>query len=56
MVKPRPTSERIAPVSDLVAQYLTGQRERYASQAVPLSEQQRVGMDGFLSPHLLGGT
>jgi hypothetical protein len=55
MVKPRLSPEQIAQVSGLVAQCIARQRERYASRAVPLSKQQRVAMDGFLSPHLLDG-
>lgn len=56
MGKPRLTPQQIAQVSCLVAQYIAGQRERYASRAIPLSIQQRVAMDGSLSPHLLDDT
>ena len=47
MATPRLTPEQIAQVSDLVAQYIATQRERYASRAIPLSAQQRAAMDGI---------
>jgi len=47
------TAEQVAQVSELVAQYITTQRTKYASRAIPLSVQQRAEMGGFLSPELL---
>jgi hypothetical protein len=56
MATPRLTPEQIAQVSGLVAQYITTQRERYASRAIQLSAQQRAAMDGFFASQLLDGT
>ena len=47
------TAEQVARVSELVAQYITTQRTKYAPRAVPLSVQQRAEMGGFFSPELL---
>jgi hypothetical protein len=56
MPTPHLTSDQIAQVSGLAAQYIATQRERYSPRAVPLSAQQRAGMNGFFSPQLLEGT
>jgi len=53
MAMPHLTSEQIAQVSGLVAQYITTQREKYAPRAIPLSAQQKAKMAGFFSPELL---
>ena len=45
--------ELIDHVSALVAQYITGQRERYAPRAIPLSVEHRSAVEGFFSPELL---
>ena len=47
------TAEQVAQVSELVAQYITTQRTKYAPRAIPLSVQQRAEMGGFFSPELL---
>jgi hypothetical protein len=52
---PRLTPDQIAQVSGLVAQYISTQREKYASRAIALSAQQKAAMTGFFSPHLLEG-
>ena len=56
MATPQLTPEQVARVSALVAQYIAGQRDRYAPRAVALSAQQRDAMRGFFSPQLLDGT
>jgi hypothetical protein len=53
MATSRLTPEQIAQVSELVAQYITTQRERYKSRATQLSAQQKVKMAGFFSLELL---
>ena len=53
MATPRLTSEQIADVSRLVAQYITTQREKYTPRATRLSAQQKAGMAGFFSRQLL---
>jgi hypothetical protein len=50
------TTEQIAQVSVLTAQYITTQRERYASATASLSSQQKAAMAGFFSPQLLDAT
>jgi hypothetical protein len=42
MATPRLTLEQIAQVSGLVFQYITAQRQKYGSRAVPLSAQQKL--------------
>jgi hypothetical protein len=56
MATPRLTSEQVAQVSELVFQYITAQRQKYSSRAIPLSEQQKAAMAGFFSPQLLDST
>ncbi len=56
MALPKLTPDQIAQVSGLVCQYITTQREKYASRAVPLSAQQRAAMNGFFSPQVPDGT
>jgi hypothetical protein len=53
VANPYLTAEQVAQVSELVAQYITTQRTKYASRAVPLSAQQRAEMGGFFSSELL---
>jgi hypothetical protein len=53
MAIPRLTPEQIAEVSGLVVQYITTQREKYSTRAIPLSSQQKAKMTGFFSPQLL---
>ena len=45
--------DQIKQVSELVAQYITAERERYAPRGLGLSSQQKVAMTGFFSPRLL---
>jgi hypothetical protein len=56
MATPRLTPEQIAQVSGLVFQYITAQRQKYGSSAIPLSAQQKAVMKGFFSPQLLDST
>jgi hypothetical protein len=49
----RLSPEQITRVSELVAQYITAQQERYSSRGMVLSSQQKVAMTGFFSPRLL---
>jgi len=56
MATPQLTAKQVAQVSGLVAQYIAGQRDRYAPRAVALSAPQRNVMGGFFSPQLLDGT
>ncbi len=53
MAAPALTPEQIDRVSELVAQYITTQRERYATRAIPLSAQQKAALAGFFLPQLL---
>src|ERR1700730_11603106 len=56
MAIPRLTPDQIAQVSGLVFQYITAQRQKYGSRAIPLSAQQKAAMAGFFSPQLLDST
>lgn len=47
------TPQQVTQVSDFVAQYITGQRERFTPQATPLGAAQRAAMAGFFLPRLL---
>lgn len=53
MPSPHFTVEQVAQVSELVSHYITTQREKYATLAIPLSAHQRGQMSGFFSPQLL---
>ena len=53
MAIPHLTPDQIAQVSNLVAQYITAQREKYAPRASPLSVQQKSKMAGFFTPQVL---
>jgi hypothetical protein len=56
MTTPRLTPDQFVRVSGLVFQYITAQRQKYGSRAVPLSAQQKAAMAGFFSPQLLDST
>jgi hypothetical protein len=56
MAAPKLTPKQISDVSNLVAEYILGQRDKYAARAVPLSAQQRGSVAAFFSPELLGNT
>jgi hypothetical protein len=49
----RLTPEQITPVSGLVAEYSSSQRERYAPRAISWSARQRAAMNGFFTPQLV---
>jgi hypothetical protein len=53
LTDPSVSPEQLAQLSADVAQYITDQRERYRSSAVPLSRQQMTAMAGHFSPELL---
>jgi len=46
---PKLTPDQIAQVSELVAGYISAQREKYAPRAVPLSAQQRAPFEPFFA-------
>jgi hypothetical protein len=54
MATPQLTPAQVSQVSALVAEYITTQRGKYISRAIPLSAQQRAGMADFFSTQLLG--
>ena len=56
MPTPQLTPDQITQVLGLVSQYISTQREQYAPRAIPLSVQQKVAVNGFFSPQVLGGT
>jgi hypothetical protein len=56
MASPRLRPEQIAQVSGFVVQYITAQRQKYFSRAIPLSAAQKAAMAGFFSPQLLDST
>jgi hypothetical protein len=56
MTTPQLTPEQIAQVSGLVFQYITAQRQKYGSRAIPLSAQQKAAMTGFFSAQVLDST
>jgi hypothetical protein len=56
MATPQLTPEQITQVSGLVFQYITAQRQKYGSRAIPLSAQQKAAMTGFFSAQVLDST
>jgi len=56
MATPKLTPDQIAQVSGLVSQYITAQRQKYGSRAIPVSAQQKAAMAGFFSTQLLDCT
>lgn len=56
MATPRLTPDEFAHVSELLAQYISGQHERYAPRAIALSAQQKAAVAGFFSAGILDGT
>ena len=56
MPAPRLTPDQIAQVTELVSQYISSLRERYAPRAITLSATQKAAMTGFFSPELLEST
>jgi hypothetical protein len=50
---PKLTPEQIAQVSELVAGYISAQREKYAPRAVSLSAQQRAPLEPFFALEVL---
>ena len=53
MATPKLTADQIAQVSELVAGYISTQREKYAPRAVPLSAQQRAPLEPFFAREVL---
>jgi hypothetical protein len=56
MPTPKLTPDQIAQMSGLVSQYISTQREKYATRAIPLSVQQKTALMGFFSAEVLDGT
>ena len=56
MATPKLSPDQIVQVSGLVAQYISTQREKYASRAALISAQQRVPFEPFLSREVLDKT
>lgn len=54
MATPKLGPGQINQVSELVAEYVSTQREKYAPRSVPLTAQQRAAVAAFFSPELLG--
>ena len=50
------TSDQIAQVSGLVAEYISTRRPKYGPRAIPLSAAQQAAMNGFFSPQVLEST
>jgi hypothetical protein len=53
MATPLLAPEQIAQLSELVAQYITGMRARYAAASKPLTEEQKRTMAAYFSQELL---
>jgi hypothetical protein len=53
MATPKLTPDQIAQVSELVAGYISAQREKYAPRAVPLSAQQRAPLEPFFAGEVI---
>jgi hypothetical protein len=56
MATPKLSPDQIAQISNLVADYILAQRDKYAAHALALSAQQRIAIAAFFSPELLGNT
>jgi hypothetical protein len=52
-ITPKLTDGQIAQVSKLVAGYISGQHEKYAHRAVPLSAQQKAPLEPFFAQEVL---
>lgn len=52
MATPKLTPDQVAQVSELVAEYISAQRKKYA-RAVPLSAQQRAPLEPFFAQEVL---
>jgi hypothetical protein len=50
---PKLTPDQIAQVSELAAKYISAQRRKYASRAVPLSAEQRPSLESFFVREIL---
>lgn len=48
--------DQVAKISQLVAEHISTQRERYGTRAVPLTSQQAGAAGAFFDPELLAGT
>jgi hypothetical protein len=56
MPTPKLTPDQITQVFGLVSQYISAQRQKYATRAIPLSNEQQAALTGFFSPEILDGT
>ena len=50
---PKLTADQVAQVSQLLAEYISAQRGKYAPRAVPLSIQQRATLEPFFARQIL---
>jgi hypothetical protein len=55
MKLPSMSAEQINRVSCLVAAYIDTRRQEAMPSALPLSQRQRMSMDGFFRPEILEG-
>ena len=53
MATPKLTPDQVAQVSELVAEYISEQRKKYAPRPVPLSAQQRAPLEPFFAQEVL---
>jgi hypothetical protein len=53
MAIPNLTPDQVTQVSELVARYITIQRQKYASRSIQLAAQHKARMAGFFSPDVL---
>ncbi len=56
MATPELTPDQTAQVSELVAEYISAQRGKYAARAVPVSAQQRAPLEAFFAREVLDNT
>src|SRR5208282_5902074 len=56
MAMPPLSSEQIGQVAGAVAEYITGQRNRFLSRSAKLSSTQNAALAGFFRPELLQAT
>lgn len=53
MITPNLTPQQVDQISGLLAQYIATERERFASRAIPLSDELKIAFAGFFSTALL---
>src|SRR5215469_13493681 len=55
MATPKLTPAQIAEVCSLVVEYISAQRDKYVTRAVPLSARQRAPLEAFFERKVLDG-